>query len=118
MQGYLYVLENEGWLKVGRAVDLENKLSNYNYVSPTNKHSFTYTSELLYDVEEAEKILLNYLKDMKTLQQRKVEWFKKVGRTQESSRLKSLVRIITGKIEEITDTYYENEDKEEGGIEI
>jgi hypothetical protein len=74
--GYIYIITNPAfpeWVKVGKTVDLDRRLGNYQTNDPFQKYSYAY-HRVADDRNSAEKILLNELKALGLEQ--KSEWFK------------------------------------------
>ena len=78
--GFLYIIKEangtSGWYKVGKTVDLERRLREYNSSFPNDRMSFIFVSERIYNLNEAEKELIDYLSSIKRLHKSRNEWFR------------------------------------------
>lgn len=103
-KGYLYIIENEGWIKIGKTISPKDRLRQYNSSFPEDKLSYYYLSELLYDCDVAEDILLESLECRSNTLRKRKEWFKSSNMNNGAGK-KGLLSFIVNKIEEITDSY-------------
>jgi hypothetical protein len=75
-EGYVYIINNpcwKGWLKVGMAIDAEDRCNGYQTSSPLRDYKLCY-SKFFEDRKEAEKTAHFLLK--KEAEDNKGEWFK------------------------------------------
>ena len=75
-EGYVYIINNpcwKGWIKVGMAIDAEDRCNGYQTSSPLRDYKLCY-SKFFEDRKEAEKIAHSLLK--KEAEDNKGEWFK------------------------------------------
>ena len=75
-EGYVYIINNpcwKGWIKVGMAIDAEDRCNGYQTSSPLRDYKLCY-SKFFEDRKEAEKIAHSLLK--KEAKDNKGEWFK------------------------------------------
>ena len=76
-QGQVYIVTNpawEGWVKVGMAVDAEDRLKNYQTSSPYRDYSLVYAIDTP-DRRYTERMMHDILNGMMTLEKQN-EWFK------------------------------------------
>ena len=101
-QGYIYVLEMDGWIKIGKTIEPKKRLVLYNSSFPVDKIYYYNISERLYNCNEAEEVLLEYMANRNNIQRSRREWFKEtifeIGH-------KELLEEISNKIEETSRHY-------------
>ena len=76
-EGQVYIITNpawEGWVKVGMAVDAEDRLNNYQTSSPYRDYDLVYTIDTP-DRRYTERMMHNILNGIMTLEKQN-EWFK------------------------------------------
>lgn len=98
MRGYLYIIADpldSSWLKVGVTIDLSKRLFGYNSSFSNYPASYLYTSIKLENAAGLERILIDEIRRIKYIQNRKQEWFKIPVKS--SNRVKSVLKARENK---------------------
>lgn len=77
-RGYLYLLQDSAfpdWIKIGRTIDPQKRLSQYNSDRPLDTCRFTYISKPFVDVVRVEKVILTQLSLVVHSSSKSKEWF-------------------------------------------
>ena len=109
--GYLYIIRDEKksspWIKVGKTINPIGRLAQYNSSFPEDRMTYSYLSEPIYNLKEAEEKLLELLESDKNLVKSRKEWFK-----HSSPSGSRLVDKMIRHIESLVNTYYYIKDED------
>ena len=104
MQGYIYIVRSvyqlnpplNGWFKVGRTSNPDKRLTLYNSQFPVDIWYMYYISPLLENMIEVEEAVLERIRQIKGIKQKRREWFKNTrsGRAGLSYTLPALIEEI------------------------
>lgn len=78
VRGYLYIVVSStfpDFCKVGKSIDLANRITQYNSYNPYKTYKFDYISNVFDDYTEAEEYILEELRRRNILPKCGLEWF-------------------------------------------
>ena len=112
--GYIYIIKSShsngvmGWLrawyKIGKTVNLKNRLATYNYSFPEDKYSYAFVSEKIYNLSEVERYLIRHIMEENKFifSIHRKEWFHKKRNCNHFMTMSFLSNIIN----EMVDLYF------------